>query len=70
VVIRRRCYPGAQLGGVTAVAVLDWEMYWEAEATLLLRVAQETLHYLLERGTQAPDELATDVSAKAADHSR
>jgi PIN like domain len=37
---------------VTAVDVLDREMYSEAEAARLLRVAQGTLHYWLEGGTQ------------------
>lgn len=37
---------------MTAVDVLDREMYSEAEAARLLRVAQGTLHYWLEGGTQ------------------
>jgi len=43
-----RC-AGARLGGVSAVEVLDREMYSEAEAARLLR---GTLHYWLEGGTQ------------------
>jgi hypothetical protein len=39
-------------GVTTAVDVLDREMYSEAEAARLLRVAQGTLHYWLEGGTQ------------------
>jgi uncharacterized protein (DUF433 family) len=37
---------------MTAVAVLDREMYSEAEAARLLRVAQSTLHYWLEGRNQ------------------
>src|SRR5690242_19653996 len=37
---------------MTDVALLDREMYAEAEAARLLRVAQSTLHYWLEGGTQ------------------
>jgi hypothetical protein len=47
-----RWCPGVRLGGVTAVDVLSREMYSEAEAARLLRVAQGTLHYWLEGGTQ------------------
>lgn len=41
-----RCHTGT----VSTVAVLDREMYTEAEAARLLRVAQSTLHYWLEGG--------------------
>lgn len=37
---------------MTNVSVLDQEMYTEAEAARLLRVAQGTLHYWLEGGEQ------------------
>jgi len=37
---------------VSAVAVLDREMYSEAEAARLLRIAPSTLHYWLEGGEQ------------------
>lgn len=37
---------------MTDVALLDREMYAEAEAARLLRVAQSTLHYWLEGGKQ------------------
>lgn len=37
---------------MSAVDVLDREMYSEAEAARLLRVAQSTLHYWLEGGTR------------------
>lgn len=41
---------GAGLTMMTTVSVLDREMYAEAEAARLLRVAQSTLHYWLEGG--------------------
>jgi uncharacterized protein (DUF433 family) len=47
---RARCESGEEASTVATINVLDREMYSEAEAARLLRVAQSTLNYWLEGG--------------------
>lgn len=49
------------------VSVLDREMYSEAEAARLLRVAQSTLHYWLDGGTRRGRQYKPVIRAEPRD---
>ncbi|QGN31695.1 DUF433 domain-containing protein [Microlunatus sp. Gsoil 973] len=55
---------------MTEVAVLDREMYTEASAARLLRLAQPTLHYWLEGGTRRGKTYQPIIRAEATGSNR